>query len=93
MIVGEPALPLVCYVVALVRERSLSLTFVLTTRGGWQSWPQGAMRAGVVSTPSLIEAFWRVGPAHLLGSRVELVMDCEFQLSLPIFFSAGWWYK
>ena len=59
---GEQALPLVCCVVVMVRERSSSIPFALVTVGGWGSWPQRIHESRIAV------------PGTHLGSPVELTL-------------------
>ena len=89
MNVGELALPLLCCVVALAREKS---PFVLTTNSGGERWPWWSH--GSEPCPSPAAALLIAGPVPHLDSTVELVLVVGVWVNWPCNLSAvqqyGW---
>lgn len=72
--VGEQALPLVCWVVAQIRERcSPSLSCPSPSIAGRRAGP-GVMRMGELAMSFIVGYTERADPASSLGSKEELVI-------------------
>lgn len=78
--VGELALPIVCYAMASMREKSSSFSFALTTCSRKENWPR-VIKAGKLSLPPTSCSTQSIGPATHLGSTEELILMVGTQVN------------